>query len=303
MEAKTIQDLIANLRDVGLPENLPYSQLSVWELRLLASVSKFLPKVSNVTDLGAGGGGSTLALAHGIKQNVNFDNNSSSLDAYDYFRTGKGTFASSNFMDLPSQGENSFRKDFDNRLHPFSEFVKVFEGDLCGFERQTAEINLLHIDIAKTFRVFKCVVRNFFPRLTPGSVVIHQDFASPRLPWLHWSTGLLLPYLEIVEPPVRSSAVLIVKKTIPDNAIHDILEAKPDQQEKTRLISEVQSHFDYDSTGKIPFKKVLELSKAFVAYHDENFMTAWEMAQHLLQDPYLATHRQDHFEQLERLSG
>ncbi|MFJ2232630.1 hypothetical protein [Streptomyces sp. NPDC087859] len=290
---------------VTLPENLPYTQCSAWELQFLYLVGRHhLTGRDRIVELGSGGGGSTYALALGLSQSPVFDPKTGRLHAYDFFRVGKGTFASEKFFDSGHRpaDDNSFLDDFKGRLEPFLPFLEIHAGDLwqTSDPEDTSPVEFLHIDIAKTARVFRCVSERFLTRMRPGTVVLHQDFAGPRLPWLHHSTGALLPYIEIAGPPIRSTLAFEVTKPIPADVLERITEDDYTVDEKLALISAVQERIDRDHTGGIPFKSVLELSKAYVAHYDGQHRRAWSIARPLTSDAYLSRTRADHFEQLRK---
>jgi hypothetical protein len=290
---------------VTLPENLPYTQCSTWELQFLYLVGRHhLTGRDRIVELGSGGGGSTYALALGLSESPVFDRKSGRLHAYDFFRVGKGTFASEKFFDSGHRpaDDNSFLDDFKGRLEPFLPFLEIHAGDLwqTSDPEDTSPVEFLHIDIAKTARVFRCVSERFLTRMRPGTVVLHQDFAGPRLPWLHHSTGALLPYIEIAGPPIRSTLAFEVTKPIPADVLKRITEDDYTVDEKLALISAVQERIDRDHTGGIPFKSVLELSKAYVAHYDGQHRRAWAIAKPLTSDEYLSRTRADHFEQLRK---
>lgn len=95
------------------------------------------------------------------------------------------------------------------------------------------------------------MTERFLSRLRPGSVVLHQDFAGPRLPWLHHSTGALLPYIEIAGPPIRSTLAFEVVRPIPEDVLKSLAEDTCSVDEKLALISAVQERIDRDHTGGI----------------------------------------------------
>ncbi|MXM67204.1 hypothetical protein GR925_28170 [Streptomyces sp. HUCO-GS316] len=293
------------LDGVQLPDNLPYTQVSTWELKFLYLLGRqHLTGQGRVVELGSGGGGSTYALALGLRESPVFDETTGRLDAYDFFHVGKGTFATEKFFTAgtkPADG-NSFLDDFRGRLEPFLPFLEIHAGDIwqTSDPDDTTSIEFLHIDIAKTARVFRCVSERFLTRLEPGSVVLHQDFAGPRLPWLHHSTGALLPYIEIAGPPIRSTLAFEVTRPIPEDVLKRISEDDYTLDEKLALISAVQDRIDRDHTGGIPFKSVLELAKAYVAHYAGEHKRAWSIADPLTSDAYLSRTRADHFEQLRK---
>ncbi|MFI9152250.1 hypothetical protein [Streptomyces sp. NPDC053367] len=293
------------LDDVRLPDDLPYTQCSTWELKFLYLLGRHhLTGRDRIVELGAGGGGSTYALALGLHESPVFDERTGRLHAYDFFRVGKGTFATEKFFTSGKapEGDGSFLEEFKGRLEPFLPFLEIHAGDLwqTSDPDDVTPVEFLHIDIAKTARVFRCVSERFLTRLRPGSVVLHQDFAGPRLPWLHHSTGALLPYIEIAGPPIRSTLAFEVVRPIPGHVLEAIAEDTYSYDEKLRLISAVQERVDHDHTGGIPFRSVLELAKAYVAHYDGRHRQAWRIAEPLLGDEYLGRTRADHFEQLRK---
>ncbi|MHC3468202.1 class I SAM-dependent methyltransferase [Streptomyces sp. 7R007] len=293
------------LDDVRLPDDLPYTQCSTWELQFLYLVGRHhLTGRERIVELGSGGGGSTYALAMGLKENPEFDERTGRLHAYDFFRVGKGTFASEKFFASGHKpaDDDSFLDDFRGRLAPFLPFLEIHAGDLwqTSDPDDKSPVEFLHIDIAKTARVFRCVAERFLTRMQPGTVVLHQDFAGPRLPWLHHSTGALLPYIEIAGPPIRSTLAFEVTKPIPEDVLTRIAEDAYTVDEKLELISAVQQRVDRDHTDGIPFRSVLELAKAYVAHYAGEHRRAWSIARPLRRDAYLGRTRADHFEQLRR---
>ncbi|MFD5570206.1 class I SAM-dependent methyltransferase [Streptomyces cadmiisoli] len=297
--------LYSLLDDVRLPDDLPYTQVSSWELRFLYLLGRHhLTGEDRLVELGSGGGGSTYALALGLQQSPVFDEKTGRLHAYDFFRVGKGTFATEKFFDAGKapEGDNSFLEEFRGRMEPFLPFLEIHAGDLwqTSDPDDRSPVEFLHIDIAKTPRVFKCVSERFLTRLRPGSVVLHQDFAGPRLPWLHYSTGALLPYIEIAGPPVRSTLAFEVTAPVPHDVLTAVSEDSFSYERKLELISAVQERVDRDHTGGIPFRSVLELAKAYVAHYDGRHKQAWAIAKPLTSDEYLARTRADHFAQLRK---
>ncbi|WP_282700866.1 class I SAM-dependent methyltransferase [Streptomyces sp. CC219B] len=301
--------LYSLLDDVTLPDDIPYSQVSDWELRFLYLLGRHrLTGEDGIVELGSGGGGSTYALALGLRDNPVFDERTGRLHAYDFFHVGKGTFATEKFFTAgarPADGGTSFLADFRARLEPFLPFLEIHAGDIhrTSDPDDTDPIEFLHIDIAKTPRVFRCVAERFLTRLRPGSVVLHQDFAGPRLPWLHYSTGALLPYIELAGPPIRSTLAFEVSRPIPAHVLKSVAEDAYTVDEKLALISAVQDRIDHDHTGGIPFKSVLEMAKAYVAHYAGQYERAWSIAGPLESDAYLSRTRASHFEQLRKGPG
>ena len=143
-----------------------------------------------IIDAGCFLGGSTIALASGLAENPR-GGGSRPIQTYDLF-TLEQTYIDSYpglVGDIPA-GE-SMRPRFEELLGPLLEYVAVNEGDICR-RRWTGEpIEVLFIDICKSWAINDHVTREFFPALIPGhSVVIQQDLVHEWLPYLHITMGL-----------------------------------------------------------------------------------------------------------------
>jgi Methyltransferase domain len=288
------------LTAVSLPKS-PYTQVSGPERALLLLLGQHtVTGAGAAVDLGAGAGGSTLALCAGLRQNPSF---AGKVHAFDYFRTGRGTFATEKFHTDPGASDDpSFLEDFKDNLTEYSDMLEVHSGNICELDLSgLGEIELLHVDIAKSRNTFGCVVRDFFPRLIPRtSIVLHQDFAGPRLAWLHYSTGVLLPYIKLFPCAVKSTLPFRLIRPIPKKLLKRLEKDAFTPDEKIGYIGQVQERVGTDITGTVPFGPILQLAKAFVRFYAGQHKEAWKIAEPLREDPYLARTRTDHFDQIER---
>ena len=78
------------------------------------------------------------------------------------------------------------RPIFDWQTREVASLLEVHEGDVrnCTWPAEVA-IDVLFIDLAKTWSINDVIVREFFPALVPGrSIVIQQDYVHPTCPWL-----------------------------------------------------------------------------------------------------------------------
>lgn len=213
---KLLQDVLA---DVQLSRTDAPSQVTLSERKVLKYLASILPAdTEHVVDLGAGAGSSTLAIAEGLELNADFSK-TPEITAYDWFSIGPGHFATTKFKSISSADDASFLEDFKHFLKPYLNQVSVRSGDIKKETWTKGPIRFLHVDLCKDLDIFNHIAREFFPHLRPGSILVHQDFSRPRLPWLHYSAGLMADYLE---PMYRTggSVFYTVLKT-PDAEIID----------------------------------------------------------------------------------
>ena len=59
----------------------------------------------------------------------------------------------------------------------------------------------MFIDAAKSPTLMRHLVTEFFPHLTPGALVIHQDYVSAECPWIHVAAILLKDHFEWMDSP------------------------------------------------------------------------------------------------------
>ncbi len=151
-------------------------------------------------------GGSTIALASGLADNPRRDGLDvlPRIHSYDMFLVEEWTkthYASA--LEGIDPGA-SFRPAFDRLLGTHADVVAVHEGDVRGFTWSGEPVEVLFVDICKTWEINDHVVRQFFPALKPhGSVVVQQDFIHEWLPQIHVAMGFFgdaFEYVGVAEP-------------------------------------------------------------------------------------------------------
>jgi hypothetical protein len=156
--------------------------LSEQELTLLYELAAAYDGRGDIIDAGAFLGGSTIALAAGLRDNPMPLDKRRRIHSYDYFRADRFT---RNYLPDAEDG-TSTRPHYDGVIAGVRELIDVHEGDIAGFPWPAErEVNILFIDIAKSWATNDVVVQQFFPRLIPDvSTVIQQDYHWPGVPWL-----------------------------------------------------------------------------------------------------------------------
>lgn len=258
------------LRGVQLPDGMPPSQTNPLERKLLIYLaSEQFSGDGHIADVGCGSGGSTKAICLGIDANHRIMETAGIVHAYDYFRLGPKMYSSPEFFSLkknPKPGD-SYLPDFNYHLGEHLDYCVVHEGDICNDSGNPEKIEILFVDIAKSLDTFKCVVKNFYNKLIPQTgILLHQDFSRPRLPWLHYSTGYLLPYFDIIDRPVASTLVQRLTQKIPEEALQRLINDDFTVEEKIAYIDALRAHIDRDISGNFPYHTLFDFSIAYVYY-------------------------------------
>ncbi len=170
------------------------TMLSAQELGLLYSLARdTYTGQGEIVDGGAFLGGSTLALATGLRDNPRVTAKNGRIHSYDLFVAD--AFAPQFLGDWPIG--SSTRPYYDGVIAPLASLVQVHEGDITSLPWPAATpIEILFIDIAKSWAINDFLLQHYFPRLIPGvSHVIQQDYHWTQVPWLSITMELLADHV------------------------------------------------------------------------------------------------------------
>jgi len=174
-----------------LPDELRLvkTMLSAQELTLLYHLARdTYAGCGEIVDGGAFLGGSTLALALGVRDNPRVADKAFRVHSYDYFVADH--FVPQFVSGVPEGA--STRPYYDTVIAPVASHVAVREGDITTFPwRRDKSIEILLIDVAKSWETNDFILHQFFTQLTVGSYVVQQDYHWPHTPWISITMELL----------------------------------------------------------------------------------------------------------------
>jgi len=213
------------------------------ELRLLNYLGQNVYSGAGaIVDAGSFLGGSTVALAEGLRRNRRWSVTSGKpIHSYDRFEVEEWTRG----IYFPENVTN-FRRDFDRNLAPYADLVEVHAGDIREHPWSGGPIEILFIDLAKHWTVCDWVTWQFFPHLIPGrSLVVQQDYLYHHwVAWLHVTMELYADYFEYVCDTEVNSAVFLNTKPIPPSVLrrHSVESLTVD--ERCALMDRAAARFD-----------------------------------------------------------
>jgi hypothetical protein len=195
---------------VGIP-----TMLSKAERRLLYSLARdYASGQAALVDAGCFLGGSTAALLAGVR-----DRPEAWLGppvaSYDLFRVD--TYMVPKFFsgDRTLPPGETFRERFDAHVARFDVSHVVHEGDITAIGWDGGPIDVLFLDVLKSWEINDAVLRDFFPSLVPGrSVIVHQDYGWGDTPWIPISVELLRDSLVLVDWMEWGSHVFFVESEL-----------------------------------------------------------------------------------------
>jgi len=231
---------IGNWVTVEIPEDVKNvtTMISIPERKLLYLLARDYWRGSGaIIDAGCFIGGSTIALANGILVNKKYMPDRKVVHSYDLFIADEHQVENylRNFGDI--KPGDSIRHIFDKNISKVSNVVEVHEGDICNFKWRGGKIEILFIDVAKTWEINDHLVKEFFPNLiVDHSIVIQQDLVHPTCPWLAITMELFSDYFEIVSYVPDNSIVFKLKKEIPSSLFNECIVSKLKTEDKLYLM-------------------------------------------------------------------
>jgi len=164
-------------------------------------------------------GGSTYALASGLQRNSHVSNKAKRIHSYDLFRFYSG-FTTSVLPGAQYKEGDSLLPLFLQNTRPYADLIEVNPGDLLDRRWTGQPIELLFIDLAKSWQLHNHVIREFFGCLIPNrSVVIHQDYYHYNCYWIHITMQYLSPYFKVVHHPDGGSLGFLLVERIPQDLL------------------------------------------------------------------------------------
>ena len=179
-----------------------------------------------IVELGCWLGSLTVPLLLGLKQNRVASKGLDTVHAYDIFQWEEWMEPHYNktvFSTHPKPGQ-SFLAEFAHQVLPYNTEGRlvVHAGDLLRAGWCGRQIEMLVVDVMKSWELANGVLKDFYSCLIPGkSYVFHQDFSHWYTSWIHLIQYHLRDYFEpIVDLPGCCTFVFKHTKPIPEEALN-----------------------------------------------------------------------------------
>lgn len=194
------------------------TMLSRDELRILFGLgARHWEGRGAIIDGGCFLGGSTLALAEGIRANPRWAANPVRpvIHSYDLFEVEAWMIGL--FFAPTVKAGDSFAPRYRTQIAGVADLVEVHEGNVMAHPWTGEAVEILFIDLAKHWTVSDHMVRTFFPCLIAGhSIVVQQDYLYDQWNgWLAVTMELFRDYFQLVEHARNGSVVFRLMKPIP----------------------------------------------------------------------------------------
>ena len=181
-------------RDLEAPEEVRAvpTMLSPQEQALLYTLARdHAGGEGAIVDAGCFLGGSSAALLAGVRDRP-APWTGPPVASYDQFLVEEYTLDQF-FSDMPGvRVGDSFRSRYDRNVAGYGVPHDVHEGDVAEIGWPGGPIDVLFLDLLKTWEINDAVLHDFFPHVVPGrTVLVHQDYGWGQLPWLQMTVELM----------------------------------------------------------------------------------------------------------------
>jgi hypothetical protein len=208
-------------RDMSIPADARVpGMLSELERTLLYSLARdYAPDDAVIVDAGCFLGGSTAPLLAGLRDRRE-PWRGPPMTSYDRFRVEAYTIPLF-FADDPTvRVGDSFRGRFEARVAPFDVPHVVREGDVMEIGWSGEPIDILFLDLVKSWKINDAVLQDFFSCLVPGrSVIVQQDYGWGGEPWIAITMELLGDSVALIDGMKAGSHLFFVERPLPEGVI------------------------------------------------------------------------------------
>jgi SAM-dependent methyltransferase len=216
------------------------------ELRLLNHLAAdYYRGAGAIVDAGSFLGGSTVALADGLRRHARRRPSGAGKPIHSYDRFEVEEWTRTIYFPEGEPAGASFRERFERNIAPYADLVEVHAGDVRTHPWTAGPIEILFIDIAKNESVCDWVTWQFFPHLIPGrSIIVQQDYLYTQwVAWLHVTMEFYADYFEYVCDTEVNSVAFLSTKRIPESVLRRDTVQSMTRAQKTELMDRAASRF------------------------------------------------------------
>lgn len=188
-----------------------YDQTNIWEQAWTTRwMRKEFTGSGHVVELGALIGASSAAIARGLRDRPA---QVTTYDGFDWcYVDPPGLLAHYKDQGL------GLREVYDRRTAGRPPGT-VRSGDILGHRWSGEPIELLYVDLAKTWPIWNHLAGSFVPALAVGGVIVQQDWAHSMTPWLHlWQHRWRDHFETLGHVPHGGTAAFRLRRPLPPEA-------------------------------------------------------------------------------------
>lgn len=211
------------------------SMLSAYELALLYALAKdSYTGAGEIIDGGPLLGLSTYAMARGLAANERRLSKQHRIYSFDLFLARDMGW----HVEGSDSGAGSVLDRFLEINREYLDSISISAGDLLDMRWDGRPIEVLFIDVAKTWDLNSWTLRSWYPALIPGrSIVVHQDYVYFNQYWVALTMAWLSEYFDRSEEVFGATVCFLNRSPIPAEKLNVNLAALP-LTDKVRLMEQ-----------------------------------------------------------------
>jgi hypothetical protein len=171
-----------------------------------------------IVDLGSWMGSTAISLANGIRKSVPAGVASPPVYAIDRYiwESWMQEFAScASGVSCDYLEGDSFLPEVRRRFAECKGNILAVKADLTDYHWEGGDIAILLVDAMKSPELCASIAHEFYPRLKPGSVLIHQDYKHYFTSWIHLLQYRLREHFEFLhDVPHAATVGFTIKKAL-----------------------------------------------------------------------------------------
>lgn len=203
------------------------TMLSLQEVQMLEWLGRTFPFQSGemIVDGGAFLGGSTHAIATGLKQNQDALKLGCRIHSYDHFIAPESRYVRSLIGQIDA--DTSFYDMYLDNISDVADVVDIHAGDFANAVAPMS-IGVLFVDIAKSPTLNDVVLDRFFPAMIPGrTILIQQDHNDQHCVWINLTMEYFADHFEYLCDDGGGSRVFLFTKAFEQGSLSKQLQDLP----------------------------------------------------------------------------
>lgn len=188
------------------------------------SAARYFGREGAIVDLGCWLGATSIALARGLQDHGSKgEQRPERVVGFDRFEWE--SWMPAHIPYCLYQPGDSFLPEARKlvREHAGAE-VELIQADLGQYQWEGGSIKILLVDAMKNEDLARQIARNFFPKLLPGGLLIHQDFKHYYTSWIHLLQYHLRSYFQFYRSIPAGTVAFKVARPIPQEAVDQATE-------------------------------------------------------------------------------
>ncbi|HEY5705801.1 MAG TPA: hypothetical protein VIS96_09530 [Terrimicrobiaceae bacterium] len=199
------------------------------ERRMLYTLARdYFTGAGRIVEGGTFLGASSLSLGHGLKDRGY--RKAPVIDAFDWFVIDEWSVR--HFLDRGtlhgrrvSAGDN-IQFAYEKNIATVADYIAIHEGNLLAKPWTSGPIEILFLDISKSWELNDYILLNWVAALIPETgILIQQDQVQEAHVWVGITMEMLADYFELIDYTMFSSMVYRLKRSIPSSELAKCLRA------------------------------------------------------------------------------